>query len=259
MRGPESHRANRLARWGVFVTVAIVAGVCSTYTPLFAARDILVAGTDIPRAEVLRIAGIDDRINVVHLDVEEVARRLEGDPRILDADVARSLPGTIRIGLTARAPVAVVGRPASFVGPDGVVIGPASRYASFPVIRGGDLRTGAAAAAAMSPALRASVASIVVRSDRGIGVQLDAGFSADLGGASELDAKAASLAALLAWVTEEGVRVESVDVTVPGSPTAELENGVSVAPKSEPPPLLDGHPIVMDTDSRSNRDVDALP
>jgi hypothetical protein len=76
------------------------------------------------------------------------------------------------------------------------------------------------------------VEAIVVRPDGGVGVRLDAGFSADLGAASELRAKAASLAALLEWATNEGVQVVSADVTVPGSPTAELDDGRTAKPST---------------------------
>jgi len=45
------------------------------------------------------------------------------------------------------------------------------------------------------------------------------------GDTSELRAKAASLDALLAWVRDEGITIVSADVSVPGSPTAQLEPG----------------------------------
>jgi hypothetical protein len=45
-----------------------------------------------------------------------------------------------------------------------------------------------------------------------------------------LEAKAESLAALLAWVREEGVTGVSGDLTVPGSPTAKLEQGSAAVP-----------------------------
>ena len=43
-------------------------------------------------------------------------------------------------------------------------------------------------------------------------------------------AEAASLGALLAWVRERGVNVVSADLTVPGSPTAQLEAGSTAVP-----------------------------
>jgi cell division septal protein FtsQ len=225
---PEPRRAARLARRGAVALAIVTAGVAATYTPLFSAGDIRIVGTDLRHGELLVIAGVDERTNVLHLDIEEVEGRLEGDARILRATVTTSLPGSIRIGLVPRIPVALVGEPANLIGPDGVVIGPATRAAALPEIRGGDLDMAAAAAAAMSPSLRAAVESIVVRPDGGIGVRLAAGFSADLGDGSELAAKAASLTALLGWAEEQEVRIVSADITVPSSPTVKLDDGGTV-------------------------------
>jgi cell division septal protein FtsQ len=228
MATAETRKVPRPVRWGVVAAIAIVAGAALTFTPLFAARDIRVRGTDLARREILAVASVHQGTNVAHLDGAEVERRLERDPRILQATVTTSLPGTIRIAITEREPVAVA--EGSYVGPDGVLIEPAGATAALPVIHGADLRTGAAAAAAMPEELREAVNAITVRADGGIGVRLAAGFSADLGDGTELAAKAASLAALLAWVTEQGIDIASADVTVPGSPTARLEDGGTVAP-----------------------------
>jgi cell division septal protein FtsQ len=227
---PEPRRTAHLAPRGAVALAIVTAGVVATYTPLFAAGDIRVAGTDLRAGELLAIAGVDDRTNVFHLDTEEVERRLERDARILQATVTTSLPGSIRVAVVPRIPVALAGEPASLIGPDGVVIGPATGAATLPRIRGGDLGTAAAAAAAMSPHLRGAVESIVVRPDGGIVVRLAAGFSADLGDGSELPAKAASLTALLDWAQDAGVRIASADITVPSSPTVKLDDGGTVTP-----------------------------
>jgi cell division protein FtsQ len=231
---PDPRRTVRTAGRGAVALAIVTGGVVATYTPLFAAGDIRIVGTDLDPGELRTIAGVDDRTNVFHLDTEEVEGRLEGDPRILEATVTTSLPGSIRIAVVPRVPVALAGEPASLIGPDGVVIGPATgtetRTAPLPEIRGGELGIAAAAAAAMSPHLRGAVESIVVRPDGGIGVRLAAGFSADLGDGSQLPAKAASLTALLDWAEDEGVRIASADITVPSSPTVKLDDGGTVTP-----------------------------
>lgn len=228
MRTPETRRVARLAGLGAIALAVVTAGVVATYTPLFAADDIRIVGADLGTRELLAIADVDDRTNVFHLDSDEVERRLERDPRILRATVTTSLPGTIRIAVAPRIPVALAGEPASLVGPDGVVIGQATGATRLPEIRGGDLGMAASAAAAMSPNLRGAVESIVVRPDGRIGVRLAAGFSAELGDGSELPAKAASLAAVLRWAEAEGVRIVSADITVPSSPTVKLDDGETV-------------------------------
>ncbi|HET9672016.1 MAG TPA: FtsQ-type POTRA domain-containing protein [Actinomycetota bacterium] len=229
MRTPELRR-RRAVPVAVSLLVA-AAAVAASYSPIFAARDLRIASPPVPRGEVLALAGIDRGTNVFHLDTGEVERRLEADPRVLEATVTTSLPSSLRIAITPRRPVAVAGSPAALIGADGIAIGPVgSTTSELPILRGDDLRLAASAAAAMSPALRRAVEAIAIRPDGGISVRLEVGFTADLGAPSELPAKAASLAAILRWATAEGVRVVSADVTVPGSPTARLADGETAVP-----------------------------
>jgi cell division protein FtsQ len=241
MRAADAER-RILRRWTIaafaLVVVATLA-VATTYTALFAAKDIELRGSHrIPRAEVLSLARVNDRSNVFHLDASAVERRLERDPRILEAYVTTSLPDSVMIEIVQRMPVAVVGTPEALVGADGVVIGPAGDTVDLPAlispeggpVAAGALATAAATAGALDPSLRRAVDAVVVTPDGGLELRLAAGFSASFGDASDLDAKAASLDALLAWVHERGVTVVSADLTVPGSPTAQLKAGSTAVP-----------------------------
>ena len=243
MRAADAER-RILRRWTIaaFAVVLLATlGVAATYTALFAAKDIRLRGSHpIPRAEILSLAHVNDRSNVFHLDASVVERRLEGDPRILEARVTTALPDGLNIDIVQRLPVAVVGTPRALVGADGVVIGPADDTVDLPAliapdggpIGAGALATAAAAAGALDPTLRRAVDAVVVTPDGGLEVRLAAGFSASFGDGSELDAKAASLAALLAWIQERDVTVVSADLTVPGSPTAQLQAGSTAVPIS---------------------------
>jgi cell division protein FtsQ len=228
-------------RAAILAIVAVTAGaiaVAATYTPLFAARRIRVEAGDLTRSEVLRLAGIGPATNVFHLDGLATERRLRRDPRVLDATVTTALPDRILIRVVPRVPVAVVGSPPTLVGGDGVLIGPAHPSTAFPSIRraGGGApplagrEAAAAAVAAMTPALRREVDAVVVDADGSLEVHVALGFTATFGDRTELAAKAASLAALLAWVRGEGVSVVSADLTVPGSPTAQLAETSSAVP-----------------------------
>lgn len=241
MRADEAAR-RRLRPWaiaGIGIVLLGSGAVIATYTPLFAAGEIRVQGADgIRRAVILRVAGIGEGTNVFHLDARIVERRLLDDPRIMDARVTTALPHRVVIRIVRRVPVALVGAPGALVGADGVVIGPASGSLDLPVLStesgdpvvGPDRETAAAAAAAMTSDLRRDVDAVVVDPDGGLEVRLAAGFSAYLGDGSELVEKAASLAALLDWVTEQGVTVVSADLTVPGSPTAQLKRDGTAVP-----------------------------
>ena len=241
MRAADAER-RILRRWTIaafaLVVVATLA-VATTYTALFAAKDIELRGSHrIPRAEVLALARVNERSNVFHLDARAVERRLERDPRILEAHVTTSLPDSLMIEIVQRMPVAVVGTPKALVGADGVVIGPAGDTVDLPAlispeggpVAAGALATAAATAGALDPSLRRAVDAVVVTPDGGLELRLAAGFSASFGDDSDLDAKAASLDALLAWVQERGVTVVSADLTVPGSPTAQLKAGSTAVP-----------------------------
>src|SRR5688500_1768459 len=107
MRSAERDR-RVLRRWSVAALALIVGStlaIAATYTPLFAAGDIRIRGShDIPRAELLAIAGVNERSNVFHIDTRAVERRVEQDPRILEAHVTTSLPDLLAIRVVSRVP-----------------------------------------------------------------------------------------------------------------------------------------------------------
>jgi cell division protein FtsQ len=224
--------------WAVVAVATVVftvAGVAITYTPVFGARRIDVrTGGGLGRERVLAIAGVDVGSNVFHLDVLATERALERDPRVLDARVATDLPDRIEIRIVPRRAVAVLAEPDLLVGADGVAIGPAGGdRGDLPVLRGEDgrsmdgprLRRAAAAAGAMSEALRRLVDAVVVLVDGRLEIRIVDGPTVSFGDATELEEKAASLVAMLRWAEEEGVRIVRADVAVPSSPSAQLERG----------------------------------
>ena len=73
--------------------------------PIFGARVVRVEGEErlAPR-QVMRLAGIERGTNVVHLDTSVAESRLEAEPWVLDATVARSFPSTITISVRERIP-----------------------------------------------------------------------------------------------------------------------------------------------------------
>jgi cell division septal protein FtsQ len=229
---PHGRAARRWAIAGLGLVAIATVAISITYTPLFAAGHIHLDAAGLPRTVVLSIARLSDRSNVFHLDTDAVERRLERDPRILRATVSTSLPDGIAISIVPRAAVAVLGTPPSLVGADGVVIGPAGS-AHLPTLRTPDgdaptsagLRAAAATAGVLHPDLRAETESVIVAADGTIRVRLRDGSTTLFGDTSELHAKAASMVALLAWVRDEGITIVSADVSVPGSPTAQLERG----------------------------------
>ena len=236
---PHGPAARRSAVVGLALVVAATIAVAATYTPLFAAGDIRLDAPDgMTRADVLAVARVTDRSNVFHLDAGAVERRLERDPRILRATVTTSLPDRIAIEVVPRTAVGLRGAGGEGGGADGVLIGPAESTPDLPElmtpdgrpVEANDLVAAAATAGALGPALRGQVEAVIVAPDGTVRVRLAAGFPATFGDATELDAKAVSLAALLGWMRRAGVTIVSADVTVPGSPTAQLERGSQAVP-----------------------------
>ena len=236
---PHGPAARRSAVAGLALVLAATIGIAATYTPLFAAGDIRLHAPDgMTRADVLAVARVTDRSNVFHLDADAVERRLERDPRILRATVTTSLPNRIAIEVVPRTAVGLLGAGGELVGADGVVIGPAVSTPELPELTtpdgrpvdATDLVAAAATAGALGPALRGQVDAVIVAADGTIRVRLAAGFPATFGDPTELAAKAVSLAGLLEWMREERVTIVSADVTVPGSPTAQLERGSQAVP-----------------------------
>ncbi len=161
---PEQHywrrRANRrvrkarltrsLGRWPVSATAL---GVIGTAVFQAAAHAVETLGLAVERIDVegaLRAgpAAIRERLepylgrNILDLNLYEVAAAAQADPWVLSASAKRILPGTLRVTVHERHPVAlaVIGGVAYVVDTTGYVAGraEAGRFAELPVIHGLD-------------------------------------------------------------------------------------------------------------------------
>jgi cell division protein FtsQ len=233
---PEGLRRAARVR-GALLTAVCVAllptiAVGLTYSPLFGAREIDVEGNrELSAADVMSLADVAPGTNVVHLDTDGVAARLQQSPWIESASVTTDLPSTIAIRVQERAPVAVVER-GDVVGPEGVVL-PGATATGLPVLRvahGADVAGATAVLDAMAPVLRARVAAVEVAADGRIVVRLHADVPAVFGPPGDEAAKATALRSVIGWANDQSVRLASVDVTVPSAPAATLADGSTVTP-----------------------------
>ena len=210
-------------------------------SPYFAADHLTVEGADrLTPTRVLRIGGLEPGQNVVTMDTEAAERRLEADPWIASASVTTDLPDTVVVRIDERAPVAAVRTLEGWdvVAADGVVLASASRQPRLPtitsVVPGEDPPALAALAAraigAMDRSLRSTVTSLTVGADAVVRLVMDDGVTVSYGALDEPASKAQALAAVLAWADDAGARVEEIDVSVPGAPTARLAGGTQVTP-----------------------------
>jgi cell division protein FtsQ len=207
------------------VTVLTVAAAAAglTYTPIFRAKTIEVAGSSRPDAEVIAAAGLSGRTNVFHLDERVPESALLDDPWIARADVRRDLPSTIVITIRERRPVVTIDGLA--IAADGTVL-PGGPVDGLPVLRstvGAPSEEAIVVAAALSSALgrlRDDVDHLVVAADGSFRLVMDDGLSVRWGRAG-LDAeKAAALAALLEAAAGRGTPMITADVSVPAAPSA---------------------------------------
>jgi cell division protein FtsQ len=213
-----------------------------SYTPFFRARIVTVSGeAHLSQAAILRIAHLGPGTNVFHLNLRAAERRLERDPWIARAKVTRHLPHTLSIVVVERVPVALAstgsaGSPPLLLAGDGTVLGPAAGSPGLPRVGTNDgtgtastveLREGAQVVAAMPVALRQQVATVVVGDDGSVLVVTGTGVTVTYGDGSHLVAKAEALSAVLTYVAGAHEAVVSVDVSVPGAPTANRPGGLA--------------------------------
>ncbi len=231
-----------LLRWrrpwtvGAAGTIALgLVGLGFVSSPLFQARTIVIRGEHRLRAaHVVRLAGIGPGTNVLWLDAGDVVRRLESNPWIASAVVAKTLPSTVRIEIEERTAVGVVqmGPTLEIVAGDGSRLGSAASDPGLPVIvvspstdAAPDAAALAAAARALQPmagAVRATIQEVAVLPDGTLRFRLATGTQVTYGPATQVNQKAAALASLLKWASAQGSSLAAVDLTSPGAPTARL-------------------------------------
>jgi cell division protein FtsQ len=235
-RGPDGTGPRRW--WPITIltaTVALAAGWWITISPVFAARHVEVTGTSrLTRGEVLRIAGVGPGTPLFWLRPGSVERRLEHDRWIASADVSRSLPGTLRISIRERRPVAQVHVPSGFLvlAGDGTVLQRSQGSRGVPTLisapGSGRAHLGVLAkvAAAMNPWLRSRVARVTRTSGGSIVVVLGSNVVVSYGDASQVHRKGEALAAVMRWAIAGNHSLASINVQAPLAPTATLEGYV---------------------------------
>lgn len=241
-----SHRGRgRLKTWVIVVAAIVVLGLLalvSTYTPLFAARNVRVEGAaHLTAGQVRRIAKVEPGVNVFRLDTGRAERRLERNAWVADAEITKALPSGVTIVVRERVPVAVVvGTSGStdVLAEDGTSLGPSAGPLTLPVVTGvagedtpneAERVLGAAVAASLPPAI-ARGGVTVVASDEEADLLLESGATVSYGGGTELAVKGQALLAVLRWAERSGVRLGEIDVRTPGAPSAALFDGTPVAP-----------------------------
>lgn len=224
----------RLVAGVLAVAAAIALAVGATRSPLFDVDYVDVRGmVRTERRQVVAAGRLGDHPALVDVDTAAVARRVEALPWVLRAEARRDWPGTVRVVLTERRPVASVpageGRWALVdasgrvleVGTDmpaglpviGNVAVPGRPGTSVEPAAGPSLRV----AAALPSAIRPRVADVAVHAGGEVELQLvPPGGIVRLGRTDDLRRKLEALATVLERADLS--RLAVVDVQVPAAP-----------------------------------------
>jgi cell division protein FtsQ len=248
-------RRRKLRPWafaGAAVVLLVAGGMILAGSPVFRARSIVVDGErHLNERAVLRAAGIGSTTNVLRLDGSVTERRLERVAWVSDAIVTTDLPSSIHITVVERVPVAtaITSQGRAVVAADGTVLGPAPIGSALPeILVAGEpqdtsstpapvpsqaLADAARVSGSLPPGLRSEIEAVWVADplaeDGSMTLDLRSGVSVSYGPASEIEAKAAALRAILAYAEHQEVEPFSIDVSTPGAPTARFPGSGAAA------------------------------
>jgi cell division protein FtsQ len=227
-------------RWVLAVALtALIAGSLAWVgnSPVFRMRELRVTGEQhLSEADVARLSGLTSKTNVLWISGSAVARRLESDPWIQSAVVARHLPGEIDIVIRERTAVARIpqsGGQFELLAGDGKVLGMHGPSATgVPILRVARPAAGAQAPAAtpagmkgallavtaLPASVRSQVTTATQRPDGSVILRLDRGATVTFGTDDQAAEKGRVLQALLEWSAAHGVTPRTINVETPTAP-----------------------------------------
>ncbi|WP_077347459.1 cell division protein FtsQ/DivIB [Tessaracoccus flavescens] len=221
----EAERRRRLIIWGSVAGLVVVLGVgiwLALFSPVFAARQVVVDGTELLTPEqVTEAAAVELDVPLLRQDTEAIAQRVRDLAPVLDVEVHRDLPDTVRLDVTERELVYQLVRDeaVSWVDRDGVVFNTTPKPTAGVVqVKSDDaddrLRRDIATVVANIPDdLRPQVSLLTAEAVDRIGFTLSDDREIVWGSAEESQLKGDVLAALL------DVEAKVYDVSAPRHPT----------------------------------------
>jgi len=216
----------------LMILMVLIAGLLFVQSSYFAVGNVVIRGNKyITDADICRIAGIPDKINIFRLNTGEIRERLLRDLRVAEVDISRQFPATIIISITERQPIAYAANSYGFVQLDrhGVVIAAAKtiKQIDVPIITGinlGDVYIGdRVEAGELRPVLTYLAALDEVTLNRLSEVNIDVpdqmlAYTTDsicikLGEADRLEEKAKLTQSILQEINLKKLAVEYIDLS----------------------------------------------
>jgi cell division protein FtsQ len=206
------HRRRKAVLFTLAAVVIAGAAVWALFgSSLFAVRSVTITGAGaVPRAEVLRAAGIKPGTPLARVDTGAVARRVEQITQVQSAQVSRDWPDSVTIVIRERTPVLAIASDGGFALVDrfGVVLGHVTRRPAGMVLLTtaadpNSLRGSPAVGAAVTvlrqlpPPIRRLVRAVAAPSPDAVTLDLRGGITVLWGGTGRAAAKAAELEILM--------------------------------------------------------------
>ena len=222
--GRRTVRGLKVLMWSALVSVVVVGlGLLLYFTPIMAARDIVVVGVGaVTQDEVVAAAAVQPGMPLLQVDTDAVAERVAAIRRVASARVQRQYPSTLRVTVIERVPVVVKDYPdgSHLFDKDGVDFATAPPPTGVPYLDAdnpgpSDAPTKAAlqVMTALRPEVAGQVGRIAAPSVAAITLTLTDGRVVVWGTTDRTEEKALKLGALL---TQPG---QTYDVSSPDLPT----------------------------------------
>lgn len=220
------------------LALALVAGLiwAMFFSPLLRVRDLKLQGAE--RTTLAEVASVtellDDDRNLLLLSTAEVKGKVETLPWVASAEVARTLPGTVKVRVRERQAALVLSLGAArwTIDAEGNVLATGAAEEGLPILAGLQvdelepglrLQTEEAVAALeafrrLPRVVQQRVTAVFAPSIERISFSLESGTVVRFGAAQQLDAKNQVLRALFERLGPDGGGAAYIDVRVPTSP-----------------------------------------
>jgi cell division protein FtsQ len=205
------------------------------WSPLLKVKTIDVEGAaHTSDAEVARVAGLDDKDNILFISASDVTQSVKALPWVESVQVDRILPGTVRVRIEEREPAMVLTSAMGSLTLDGTgrVLESGGESRALPTLATSEttglapgdtisdlaVRAAVRSLGSMPPDLRAKVKAVFAPTSERVSFTLEGGLSLRYGAAEELRDKHEVVLAILTRLKNEGTQAAYIDVRVPSNP-----------------------------------------